>query len=193
MVETVHLKACLAVLVFAILSGAASAQTVISTYTDIDLDTCTVVSADDFGATWACPGYKGIPVMIGEGDLRFFVSYGLTSTTERAAEQTLPPFNHLGPRIEWRIGNVGGQITPFATILRFFVARPDGQEGEGQEGEGQVLVVTKLGPGATCHVAYVDALANPNANELAQKAADETAQDFDCANEPKIIGEFAAW
>jgi hypothetical protein len=187
----VHFKAGLAALttvVFSILSSAASAQTVISTYTDVDLDTCTVVSADDFGATWACPGYKGIPVMIGEGDLRFFVSYGLTSTTERAAEQTLPPFNHLGPRIEWRIGNVGGQITPFATILRFFVARPDGEEGE-----GQVLVVTRLGPGATCHVAYIDASANPNANELARKAADETAQDFDCADEPDIIGAFAAW
>jgi len=187
----VHVKAGRAALMaagFASLAGTASAQTVISTYTDIDLDTCTVVSADDFGATWACPGYKGIPVMIGEGDLRFFVSYGLTSTTERAAEQTLPPFNRLGPRIEWRIGNVAGAITPFATILRFFVARPDGEEGE-----GQVLVVTKLGPGATCHVAYVDALANSNANELARKAADESAQDFDCANEPDIIGEFAAW
>lgn len=187
----VSVKACVAgvlALGLAAVSGAAMAQTVISTYTDVDLDACTVVSADDFGATWACPGYKGIPVMIGEGDLRFFVSYGLTSTTERAAEQTLPPFNHLGPRIEWRISNVAGQITPFATILRFFVARPDGEEGE-----GQVLVVTKLGPGATCHVAYIDALANPDANVLARKAADDTAQDFDCANEPDIIGEFAAW
>jgi len=186
----VHFKAhvaALAAMTVLGLSGVASAQTVISTYTDIDLDTCTVVSADDFGATWACPGYKGIPVMIGEGDLRFFVSYGLTSTTERAAEQTLPPFNHLGQRIEWRIGNVAGEITPFATILRFFVARPDGEEGE-----GQVLVVTRLGPGATCHVAYVDALANPDANELARKAAD-AARDFDCAKEPEIIGEFAAW
>ena len=188
--KMVHAKAGLAALMaaFAAFAGTASAQTVISTYTDVDLDACTVVSADDFGATWACSGYKGIPVMISEGDLRFFVSYGLTSTTERAAEQTLPPFNRLGPRIEWRIGNVDGQIAPFATILRFFVARPDGEEGE-----GQVLVVTRLGPGATCHVAYVDAVANPNANELARKAADETAQDFDCANEPEIVGEFAAW
>ena len=27
-------------------------------------------------------------------------------------------------------------------------------------------------PGAVCHVAYVDVLANPNPNELARKAAD---------------------
>ena len=59
--------------------------------------------------------------------------------------------------------------------------------------EGQVLVVTKIAPGATCHVAYVDALANPDANELARKAADEKAVDFDCENEPEIVGKFEAW
>ena len=63
----------------------AAAQQIDSSYTDVDLDDCTVVSSDDFGSTWACPGYKGIPVMIAEGDLRFFVSYGLRSTEERAA------------------------------------------------------------------------------------------------------------
>lgn len=178
----------LATAIVAGLAGPAAAQTVISSYTDVDLDLCTIARSDDFGSTWACPGYNGIPVMVAEGDLRFFVSYGLTSTVERAAEQTLPPFNHLGPRIEWRIGSVDGRITPFATILRFFVARPDGGEGE-----GQVLVVTRLGEGATCHVAYVDALANANANELAREAADERARGFDCANEPDIIGEFTAW
>lgn len=178
----------LAVAMMAGMAAPASAQTVISSYTDVDLDLCTIARSDDFGSTWACPGYNGIPVMVAEGDLRFFVSYGLTSTTERAAEQTLPPFNHLGPRIEWRIGQVDGRITPFATILRFFVARPDGEPGE-----GQVLVVTRLGEDATCHVGYVDALANPDANALAREVADERARGFDCANEPDIVGEFSAW
>ena len=59
--------------------------------------------------------------------------------------------------------------------------------------EGQVLVVTKVAPDATCHIAYVDALANKNANELARQAADETAMEFDCANEPRIVGKFTAW
>ena len=167
--------------------GAAQAQQVDSSYTDVDLNLCSVVSSDDFGSTWACPGHRGLPVMIAEGDLRFFVSYGLESTTERAAEQTLPPFNYLGPRIEWRVSNEEGAWKPFATILRYFVDR-----GEGEE-EGQVLVVTKLEPGATCHVAYVDALANEDANVLAREAADDLARDFDCANEPEIIGDFEAW
>ena len=168
-------------------AGPAVAQQVQSSYTDLDLDQCTVVASDDFGSTWACSGLKGLPVMVSEGDLRMFVSYGLTSTTERAAEQTLPPFNHLGETIEWRVSNAEGQWKPFATILRFFTARETG------EGEGQVLVVTKVKPGETCHVAYIDALANPDANDLARKTADEKATDFDCANDPEIIGEFEAW
>jgi hypothetical protein len=53
-----------------------------------------------------------------------------------------------------------------------------------------MLVVTRLPPGAVCHVAYVDAQANPNANELARKAADELARGFNCGeDEVKVIGE----
>lgn len=169
-------------------ASAASAQQIESAYTDVDLDLCSVVSADDFGATWTCPGYKGIPVMIAEGDLRFFVSYGLRMADEPAAEQTLPPFNYLGPRIEWRMSNAEGGWKPFATILRYYVQREDGED------EGQVLVVTRLEVGATCHVAYIDARANDEANVLAREAADELAPDFDCAeDEPEIVGDFEAW
>lgn len=168
-------------------AGAATAQQIESSYTDVDLDQCTVMASDDMGSTWACSGLKGMPVMIAEGDLRMFVSYGLKSTEEKAAQQTLAPFNHLGPTIEWRVSNAEGQWKPFATILRYFVQREAG------EPEGQVLVVTRIATGATCHVAYVDALANPDANELARKTADELAPDFDCAKEPEIVGAFKAW
>jgi hypothetical protein len=147
----------------------AIAQVNISTYTDVNLDACSIDSSDDMGSVWTCPGYKGIPVMIAEGDLRFFVSYG------------------LGPKLEWRLGKASGDLKPFATILRYYVQREEGED------EGQILVVTKVAPGATCHVAYVDALANPKANEMAQKAADDLATDFDCASEPEIVGAFEAW
>ena len=171
------------------LTGAANAQQIESSYTDLDLNLhCTVIQSDDFGSTWACPGLKGIPVMVSEGDLRMFVSYGLTSTTEKAAEQTLGPFNRLGDKIEWRVSNAEGYWKPFATILRYFTQR------EGTETEGQVLVVTRVQPGATCQIAYVDALANPDANELARKTADERAKDFDCSkDEPEYVGKFEAW
>jgi hypothetical protein len=178
------LIAC-AALVFA---GPAQAQGLnISTYTDVNLDECSIVSSDDMGSVWTCAGYKGIPVMIAEGDLRFFVSYGLRSSEEQAATQTLPPFNHLGPKIEWRLGKASGELKPFATILRYYVQREEGQA------DGQILVVTKIEPGTTCHVAYVDALANPDANEMARSAADGVAAGFDCANEPEIVGDFEAW
>ena len=109
------------------------------------------------------------------------------STTEKAAEQTLPVESHLGEEIEWRVSNAEGSYRSFATIVKF-ILKP-----EGEAASGEVLVVTKIAPGATCHVAYVDALANPDAEQLAQKAADEKAKDFNCANDPEIIGKFSAW
>jgi hypothetical protein len=53
-----------------------------------------------------------------------------------------------------------------------------------------MLVVTRLPPGPVCHVAYIDVQANPHANELARKAADELARGFNCGkDEVKVIGE----
>lgn len=173
-------------------AGPAAAQFNQSEYTDVDLDQCTVISADDFGASWACNGYKGMPVMIAEGDLRMFVSYGLTSTEEPAATQTLPPFNTLGPKIEWRLSNVEGGYKPFATILRWKVSRTDPETGEPLR-DGEVLVVTRIEPGATCQVAWIDALANADANALARQAADDLAPDFACGEVPRIVGDFEAF
>jgi hypothetical protein len=167
----------------------AAAQLFNSSYSTLKFEECTVITSDDFGSTWACPGLKGMPVMVRESERRFRVSYGLTSTTEKAAEQTLPPVNSLADEIEWRVSNAEGSYKPFATILKF-LTKP---EAGSNKPEGEVLVVTKVSPGATCHVAYIDALANPDAQALALKAADEKAKDFDCANPPEIIGTFEAY
>jgi hypothetical protein len=157
-----------------------------SAYTDIDLDQCTITETSDFGTVWACAGYKGVPVRIAEGDLRFFVSYGFGAEDERAAEQTPPPFNTLGPKIEWRLSNESGAWKPVATIVRYFVDNDT-------DTDGQILVVTQLGEGQTCHLAYIDALANPDANELAREAADRMAGRQDCDIEPELVGRFEAW
>ena len=179
--------AALAGFALAALPGAASAQLFNSSWTDLKFEDCTVVSSDDFGSTWACPGLKGIPVMVRESERRFRISFGLTSTTERAADQTLPPINTPATEIEWRVSNAEGSYKPFASILKFLV------KAEGEGADGEVLVVTRIAPGATCHVAYIDAIANPDAEKLAQQAADEKAKDFDCTKEPEIIGKFEAW
>ncbi len=76
---------------------------------------------------------------------------------------------------------------PVATILRWYL-----QRGEGP-GESQILVVTQLEPGAVCQVAWIDATANPNANEMAREAAEELVGGFDCEGMPKIRGEFEAF
>lgn len=157
-----------------------------SAYTDIDLDQCLLLDADDFGASWACPGYRGYPLMITEGDLRFSLIYGFGARSGDG--QTLPPFNRLGERLEWRLSNAMGRWLPVATIVRYHTA-----DGETGEDSGQVLVVTQLVEGNTCHIAYIDARANTNANALAREAADASG-DFDCASdEVEIIGRFEAW
>lgn len=159
-----------------------------SAYTDLDLDQCLVLDADDFGASWACPGYKGYPLMVQEGDLRFSLSYGFNVDKNSAGFQTLPPFNHLGSRLEWRLSNALGRWMPVATIVRYYTA-----DAETGEDSGQVLVVSQIAEGNSCHIAYVDAKANANANELARQAADK-AGDFDCANdEVETIGAFSAY
>jgi hypothetical protein len=159
-----------------------------SAYTDLNLDDCTVLQSDDFGTSWACPGYKGYPLYVAEGDLRFMLSYGFDAQNEPAAGQTVPPFNTLGPKMEWRLSNASGGFRPIATIVRYHTADP-----ETGEDKGQVLVVTQLVEGQTCQIAYIDAVANANANQMARDAAD-TSGSFDCAkDEVKTIGKFTAW
>jgi hypothetical protein len=156
-----------------------------SAYTKIDLGQCREEPTDPEdplqSGVWWCDGYAGIPVRVAEGDLRFLVSYGANAAEEIAASQTLPSFNTVGDTLEWRLARGGdGAWRPFATILRFF---PD--MGEGQK--GQVLVVTRLGgPGEVCHVGYVNALINPDANLIAREVADNAAPGFVCGQDTAL-------
>jgi len=153
-----------------------------SAYTKIILDQCQEQPTDPEdplqSGVWWCEGYDGIPVRVAEGDLRFLVSYGADAANEIAAGQTLPAFNTIGDTLEWRLARgSGGALRPFATILRFFTDSGDGQKG-------QYLVVTKLGgPGQVCHVGYVNALLNPDANVVARQVADNAAPDFVCGKD----------
>lgn len=186
--NTLMIKKFLASTAFSALLGfipTAQAANTMSVYTDFKLEDCLVLQADDFGASFACPGYMGYPLYVAEGDLRFFVSYGFGAKEERAASQTLPAFNTLHTTLEWRLTNVTGDWKPFATILRWFT-----DSGDGETPVGETLIVTKIEEGNTCHVAYVDAKTIKNANEVAQEWADKAAPDFDCATqEPHVIAE----
>jgi hypothetical protein len=172
----------------ALLSLPAGAAELVSETTDLYVNRCTVLESDEFGQAVACPGLNGYPVIIIEGDMQMYVSFGLKSESEKAARQTLPTVTWLDGEMEWLLPPDDSMAPPIATILRWFT------QVEQAAPAGEVLVVTQLKSGATCHIAYVDALANKNANELARQAAGDLAGDFDCENtRPQIYGEFAAF
>ena len=170
----------------------ANAQTFGSTYTSTAPKDCRMIgkpSELDGSTTRFCPGKSGLGVLISEDDLRETVSVGrnrAAAAKEPAAQAWFGPFNSTTNTVEWRA--VDGK--PFAIIQRWHIADNSDEDKNGRPIAKPMLAVTRLPPGAVCHVAYVDAQANPNPNELARKAADELARNFRCGkDEVKVIGE----
>ena len=165
---------------------AASAQLIEPAYTTFETSKCPHVrgrAPEDYGH-WTCKGYGGIAVWVAGGDQRVYVSFGPRAKSEPAATQTLSAFNSEGGTIEWRIERGrDGNARPFATILRWNTSSLDENANQVR---GQVLVVTRLAPGPVCHIGYIDARANPNANELAREIADMHARSFRCATDKPI-------
>jgi hypothetical protein len=168
-----------------------NAETIGSTYTSTAPKDCRVRSANngvDDSTIRVCPGKNGLIVLIAEDDLRETVSVGrnrLGASKEPAAQTWFGPFNSTTNTVEWRAAN--GR--PYAIIQRWHIADNSDQDKDGRPIAKPMLAVTRLAPGAVCHVAYVDVQANPNANELARKAADEIARDFRCGKDQvKTVG-----
>ena len=162
-------------------------ETISRAYTQFDADKCRHTKGrgvEDYGS-WRCAGHGGIDVYLTAGDQRIKVSFGKNAAREPAARQTFPRFNSVyHGTVEWRLETPpGGRPRPFAAILRWNVKLEDDEK----ETTGRVLVVTRLGAGGVCHVGYVDARANPNANELAAKLADEHARGFKCGTDKPIV------
>ena len=152
-----------------------------SAYTKIDLDACKPVEQYELGGRWLCPGFDGIAVHFAEGDLRIFMSYGPGGENQPAMRVTPPFFNNVKGPIEWRFDVRNGRRNPYATILRFFIDRPD------SDTDGQVLIVTRLGGDGVCHIGYVDARALGNANQLARDIADTKAASFICGRDKPVF------
>jgi len=168
-----------------------SAETIGSSYTSTAPKDCRVRSAGngvDDSTIRVCPGKNGLVVLIAEDDLRETVSVGrnrLGASREPAAQTWFEPFNSTTNTVEWRAAN--GR--PYAIIQRWHIADHSERTKDDRPTTKQMLAVTRLSPGAVCHVAYVDVQANPDANELARKAADETARHFNCGKDKvKVVG-----
>jgi hypothetical protein len=125
---------------------------------------------------------------VSEDDLRETVSVGHSRAAagkEPAAQAWFGPFNSSHATVEWRA--LDGK--PFAIIQRWHLDDSADEDKNGRRTAKPMLVVTRLPPGPVCHVAYVDVQANPDANELARKAAEDVARGFDCGKDAiKVIG-----
>jgi hypothetical protein len=176
--------ACAWLLALILIASPAFGQTVESVYVDLDLDRCEIVRKhqETGSVVQRCPGLAAFPIFVAEDDLRFFVGYGPNGQKQKAFSQTLPPFNTIHTKIEFRVKRSGKQ--PFASILRYFT-----ESGEGRP-KGQMLVVSKIEGREACHMAYVDAQKAANPNEMARQIADSMAQTFRCGrDEAKEIAD----
>lgn len=162
---------------------AAQAQDAASRYIKFEIEKCTIIEQDKAAGSVLrhCAGLGDDEVYLAENDLRVFVGFGPDGLRQKAFSQTLAPFNRIHDTIEFR--QRPGADAPHAAILRYFTNDAQG------EAKGQVLVVTRMAGSQACHMAYIDALANPNPNALAQETADEDAADFDCeSGDVRIVG-----
>jgi len=174
-------------------SQAATQPIAVSAYSSMLAQNCWIDGPGrvEDSPTRVCHGKSTLVVLVSKDEHRETVSVGRNrdeAAKEPAAQTFFGPFNSALPSIEWRIaGN-----NPFAMIQRWRIAdivdRTIGGGGGGSDAK-PLLVVSRLPPGAVCPIAYVDAAANPNADELARQAADQVARDFKCgSDQAKVLG-----
>lgn len=176
-------------------TGAVAANANDSRYTDLKPKSCQTISQaeDESGSvSLKCKGLDGYPVYVKEGDLRQSAFFGPIDDlyVERAFE-SFGTFNHAGEKVEWRV-DAGGK--PVAAILRYVIEHADPKTGApSKSSQGQILVVSKVAQkdnGQGCVAGYVDALANPDANDLARQIGDTVVPDFRCgSDEPTWHGK----
>ncbi len=156
-----------------------------SAFTTVDRKVCQLLRPNE--QAYLCPGLDAYPLYFSEIDGRTFIASGTAPETSQAARQTLAAFNtpfvhrHDRATVEWRFTIKDKRRVPFAMIIRYFTTVADGRSGE-------VLVVTRIAGSEACHVAYVDALANPDAIVLARNIADGRARREPCQATAAIEG-----
>ncbi len=59
--------------------------------------------------------------------------------------------------------------------------------------KSSLLAIMKVSPEAICLLGVVDVRANPDANSLARREADERAEQFSCDNPAVVLGASSAF
>lgn len=180
----------------ALLAAPLPANAAESVYTDASIDKCEnllenpdQVDIDMGTISVKCPGYKGYPFYFNEFDVRQSTYFGhLSQEILDGAGETFAAFNHIGDKIEWRLDDRG---VPRATILRYTIENMNPETSEPDKAfYGQILVVSRVGQPEDktgCVTAYIDALANKDANDMARQLADEQAPSFACGREKPVF------
>lgn len=176
-------------------TSSGSAQQNTSEFTSIALTGCTkfqsvIVHGGEFANGHDCPGLPGYRVYRLNYDGRNTVSIGFNrqhATSQRAAQEMFPTFSEIADKMEWRIDPKTKR--PVAAILRWTISDYQEFGKKDPPKDFDLLIVIRTPPGPSCHVAHIDAGENPNAEELARKAADELARNFECVkNKAHVIG-----
>ena len=166
-----------------LLSDLAWSKEAASRYSKLDESSCmTLIVEEEQGySQQVCKGMDGVAVFVSEGDLRMDVSYGTQYPGDRYF--TFGAFNRIGDVLEWRMAMVRGDVSPFATILRWYVEL-DGEKAS------QALVITKIAHDDFCVAGFIEASVQRHANELAREVADRVVPAFKCGrDEPQWYGK----
>ena len=171
----------LALLVLA-LPAAVRAQALDSVYTSYDwaedcrtLDQDVPPDAAGTGFRMVCPGPDGMHLMLTDGDARVSMDYG--STPEFGPWESFASFSFVHGTVEWRRQRLNGEMTPFATIHRWFVGPGDAAR--------ELLVISTVADtpeGESCMVGFIDTSETEGANALARDVADRYARGFVCGH-----------
>jgi hypothetical protein len=160
--------------VFCLWPALALADDTTSAYTAWDIEkTCKQVEKGDdmtFAGSWSCPGKDGVKMLVSISDDRSFVGFGRYPAKSCAYQRTFFGLNSALSPVEWRLKR--GRV--FAAIQRWRVVTDENGN------TATWLVVTAIKGAESCPVHYV-AGSYPDANAIARRAADDIAEDFDCA------------
>jgi hypothetical protein len=172
-----------------------------SVVTELVTDRCTVTvvetedeageplkKEDHFPTAWRCKGNGGLFVYVLYNHQREAIAFG-TARRETTSYMRHGHFGSWGPSVEWRgKKDKSGQLVPAAVIAPY---RWDIRNGDDEKDRdvGGDLAIIRLGKSKseTCVVAWVDTVANPDAMDIARKAADERAAGHICSPSRKSI------